>query len=278
MAVITISRGTFSGGQSIAECVAKKLGYRSIGGEIFEETARSYGIQNKYLSEAMIGTPRIIEKFHSARKKYLVCLQASLINASRNDDLVYYGNAGHFLLKSIPHAIKVRIIASMEFRIGKLINHENISKVEAAERIKKMDKERAKWTKYLYHANWYDPGLYDIVINLDNVSISGACNMLFKTATMKEYKLTAESQRKMEDLVLSSHLKAIIANTRSIDGGEDVDIEANGGVVIIKGTVASLADADRVRILVRKTPGVKDIISCMKVRLPCISLANVSLC
>ena len=30
MAIITVSRGTFSGGQSLAECVAEKLGYRCL--------------------------------------------------------------------------------------------------------------------------------------------------------------------------------------------------------------------------------------------------------
>jgi osmotically-inducible protein OsmY len=69
----------------------------------------------------------------------------------------------------------------------------------------------------------------------------------------------------MDDLALSSHLTAIIANNKSISG--QIEIEADGGVVTIGGTVESLSDADRVRMIVRNEPGVKEINSQMRVRL-----------
>ncbi|MGC8685573.1 MAG: cytidylate kinase family protein, partial [bacterium] len=53
MAIITISRGTFSGGQMLAECLAKKLGYKSISREILIEAAEKYGISENNLTRKM---------------------------------------------------------------------------------------------------------------------------------------------------------------------------------------------------------------------------------
>ena len=44
MSIITISRGTFSGGKAIAECVAENLGYACVSREILSDAAETYGV------------------------------------------------------------------------------------------------------------------------------------------------------------------------------------------------------------------------------------------
>lgn len=59
MATITISRDTFSGGQSLAECVAERLGYRCLSRELLLEAARQYGVLEERLSEALTRRPEL---------------------------------------------------------------------------------------------------------------------------------------------------------------------------------------------------------------------------
>ena len=275
MAIITISRGSFSGGEDLAQCVAKKLGYHSVNGKILEETAREYGITEEKLSEAVGEAPGVLERLHSDRKRYLACLRAGLIREVKDDNAVYHGHAGHFLLNGVPHVIRVRIIADMESRIRALTEHSNLTREEAIQLIKRLDEKRLRWTRSLYHADWYHPSLYDVLVNFEHVTLPGACDVVCRTATMGEYKITPASRKNLEDLALSSHLEALIANDRSISGGKNVMIKADGGVVSIQGTVGSIVDADRVRMLVKETPGVKKINSRMRVRLWGISMASV---
>ncbi|MFC1980417.1 cytidylate kinase family protein, partial [Chloroflexota bacterium] len=61
MAIITISRGTFSGGQSLAEDVAKKLGYRCISREVLVEAARQYDVAEESLRKTLIEKPGFLE-------------------------------------------------------------------------------------------------------------------------------------------------------------------------------------------------------------------------
>lgn len=275
MSIITISRGTFSGGQDIALCAAKRLGYRCISREILVESAKQYGISEEKLFKAITEVPGIMEHLHSTRKKYLACLRATLISLAKDDNIVYHGHAGHLLLRGIPDTLKVRVIANMEFRIQSLISRQSLSREEAIKYIKKVDEERIKWTRFLYHVDWYDPRLYDMVINLDHMTLGGACDVLYRTASLEERQATAESPNLMEDLVLSSHLEAMIANVGNISGSENIEIEAHGGVVTIRGTVGTLVDTDRIRKIVWTTPGVKDIISQMRVQLPGLTTAII---
>ena len=78
----------------------------------------------------------------------------------------------------------------------------------------------------------------------------------------------------MDDVVLSSHVRAIIAAHKNIPD-HDIKVEANEGVVTIGGVVNSLVDADRIRLVVREVPGVKEVRSQMEVRLSGVTTAKV---
>jgi osmotically-inducible protein OsmY len=68
----------------------------------------------------------------------------------------------------------------------------------------------------------------------------------------------------MDDMLLSTEVRAALAGSKGIsDGG--IEIEADGDVITIGGTVASLKDADKIKALVRKMPGVKEVNSHMHV-------------
>ena len=266
MAIITISRGTFSGGESLAESVAQRLGYHSINGELLGETARQYGIPEAKLCEAIGEAPGVTECLHSEKKQCLACLRAALLREVKDDNAVYHGHAGHFLLDGVPHLIRVKVVANMESRIRALTEHSNLTREEAIQLIKTLDEKRLRWTRSLYHVDWQHPSLYDVVIDLDQMTLPDACEMVCDTASMGRYKVTPESRKAIEDLALCCHLQAAVANNRSISGAKNVKIKADGGVVTIEGTVECPVDADRVRMLVRETPGVKEINSRMRVR------------
>jgi cytidylate kinase len=276
MAIITISRGTFSGGQGLAERVAEKLGCRCISREILVATSVKYGIPEEKLTEAVNGVPGVLEHLHSARKRYLACVRAVLVNEATDENLVYHGHAGHFLLKNVPHVLRIRVIANMEFRIKSAMERNNLNEDQAVAYIKRVDEERARWTRFLYHVDWRDPSLYDVVINIDCVNLDTACNILINTADLQQYRPTGQSRKIIEDLALSSHLEAIIVNTGNISGGEDVEVQADQGIVTIRGTVETTVDADRVRMIVMNTPGVEGIHSEMRVRLAGVTAESLN--
>ena len=71
--------------------------------------------------------------------------------------------------------------------------------------------------------------------------------------------------RRLEDFVLSTHLRAVIATDKSVRDS-DVEVTADSGVVTIGGTLGSINEADRIKTLARELPGVKEVISKMRVK------------
>jgi cytidylate kinase len=264
MAIITISRGTFSGGQTLAECLAEKLGYRCISREVIVRAAGQYGAPLEKLSDALAEPPGFLERLTTERVHYLAYIRAAIYKEVRNDKVVYHGHAGHLLLREIPLVLRVRVIADMEFRIKAAMERSNLSREKAIKFIKDIDEKRVKWTRFLYHADWYDPALYDIVINLEHISIDDACGLVSYIASLDKFKSTPETRKIMDDMVLSTEVRAAVAREAgNSDGG--IEIEADGGAITISGSVGSLVEADKIREIARKMTGVKEINSKMRI-------------
>ncbi len=260
MAIITISRGSFSGGQNLAECLAKRLGYESLSREILVEAAEKYGISEHELTNAMKAKPAIVERLslNIDRIRYLAFIQATLCEHVKNDNVVYYGHAGHLLLKDVCRVIKVKVIATLEQRIAFAMERNKLSRQEAVLYIRKMDKYRQKWTKFLYGIDWNDPSLYDVVVNLKDASIQTACNMISAMTSAPEFQLTERSKKAIADLALESQIKARLASDKATRDYM-LKINAEAGHVRISGRVRNTDDANRIRTFIREMPGVKSL-------------------
>ena len=157
MAVITISRGSFSHGQEIAEKVAEMLGYECVSREILVEAAQLFNVSEKKLIRSIDDAPNILERMVHGKERYLEYIRAALLEFARKGNVVYHGHAGHFLLTEIPQVLKIRIIADKDDRIKLLQKRENVTKKAAAEVIENEDKNRTDWTRYLYKTgDWGD--------------------------------------------------------------------------------------------------------------------------
>ncbi len=209
-----------------------------------------------------------MERLTTQRVHYLAYIRAALCREVKYDNVVYHGHAGHLLLVGLSNVLKVRVIANMEFRIKGAMERRELTRDQAIEFIKKIDEQRARWTKFLYHVDWTDPALYDLVINLNRISLSSACEIVSHAAGLDEFKATPESQKTMEDMLLSTEVRAAIASSGASKGIADagIEIESDAGIVTIGGTVASIEDADKIREIARTMPGVKDLKSKMQIQ------------
>ena len=95
MAIITIFGGDFTGGDALAEDVAKTLDYRSVGREVLAETIRSYGIPEAKLNEVLERDPHWWDRWIENLRPYRIALQAAMCEVATGGNLVYHGHLGH---------------------------------------------------------------------------------------------------------------------------------------------------------------------------------------
>lgn len=258
MAIITISRGSASGGLMLAQGLAEKMGYKLVSREDILQSASKYGVSAEKLQEALIKPPGFWERFQHERKRYLIFVQAALCEHAKNNRVIYHGNAGHLLLRGIAHVLCVRIIAPLQFRIHMLMEREDFDREEAVRYIEKMDRQRKDWTLFLYGVDWLDPSLYDLTINLGTLDIAGAVDIVASAAERKVFQATPESNKAMEDLCLASCVRSALAADHRTASAE-VEIEADAGVIYLKGRVRPQSALNAIVEIAGKVEGVREL-------------------
>ena len=258
MSVITISRGSFSGGKMFAECLSNSLGYRCVDREVIVERAAAHGVSQEELRDALQKPPTFLERFQHKRYLYLVLIQAALTAEVKDGKAVYHGNAGHLLLKGGPHILRVRIIAPMDFRLRMAQDRLKLSRAEALEHITKMDQDRRKWTQYLYGVDWGDPSNYDIVLNLEFMDIAEACEVTSTLARQRCFEFTPCCWAAMEDLALASRVRVELALDEATSHLE-FEVRAKDGSVSVRGAVSNMREVDEIQRIVRAVPGVVNL-------------------
>ena len=155
MTIITISRGTFSGGKILAELLAGRLGYPCLSREeAVNHAAEEYGITKEDLSRAFREPSQLWEQAPGKRMAYLKCVTATILRYAEKGRLVYHGHAGHLLLRGISHVLRVRVLANREFRIEAAMERLGVTRDEAIAHIERIDNERRKWSRFLYGIDW----------------------------------------------------------------------------------------------------------------------------
>jgi hypothetical protein len=70
MSIIIISRGTLSGGQRLAKCLAMNLGCQIISREVLTEAAQQYGVSEESLARGLAQPPSSWDRFRIDRQIY----------------------------------------------------------------------------------------------------------------------------------------------------------------------------------------------------------------
>jgi len=265
VSIITISRAAYSGIEDLAERLSEELGYGLLSREeLLVNSAREFGASENQLASALKHRPGLLEGRGLTRLHYIYCVQATIAKAVQGDNLVYHGEAGHLLLKDVPHNLRVLVVAGREARIATVMDKCSLTRDKAIEYAKTLDEERDKWVAWVHGVDMRDPATFDLVINLANIPVPSAVEIIAQTVR-RDFQTTQRSQQIVDDLVLASEIRAKIGLDRDIPD-ERIEVAASDGVVTITTGARYLADADRVKQVAMGIPGVKEVESRMEAR------------
>jgi cytidylate kinase len=258
MAIVTISRGSYIGGIAVAERLARLLGHPCVSREVVLDAAQDSGVDERELQSTLEEPPRFWQRTPGRIPAHLNLVRAALLRRAQAGDLVYHGYAGHLLLRDISHVLRVRIIAGPEARIEALMQDKNMSRKEAAAHLRKLDAQLMKWTRFLYGVDWQDPSLYDVVLNLDRLSVDGAAATLAAMTRLDDFQPTEESRKAYEDLYMSSVVWAALTKDERTRGA-NIRVGADAGNVLITGVAANVSVVNAIREVAERVEGVRQV-------------------
>lgn len=244
MAIITISRGSYTKGKEIAEEVAHKLGYQCLSRDILLEASEHFDIPEIHLVRALHDAPSVLERFNHGRERFVAFIENAFLEHVLDDNVVYHGLAGHFFLKGVDHGLKVRIIADLEERVQLEMERTGVDEARARQMLKKDDYERRRWALALYGIDTRDPILYDLVLNVGGMALECAVEIISRAAVTPCYETTAESQTALRNLVLASRVKVAL-----VESWPTVRVSVSKGVAYVD-LEAPLSDREAVGLQV----------------------------
>ena len=253
MAVITISRGTFAGGERLATTVADRLGYRVVSREqLYAQVQDDHSISLVEATEIMEQAPSPLDLAASKdrrlslgrrRRQLLLALQASLCQLLESGNVVYHGLVGHLVLPGVPQVLRVRLIAPHALRVKLAQEREGLSHFEAVRRVDQVDSERQRWTQSFFGVSWSDPSLFDLVLNLERISVDEAAELAASATKLPAFRFDRAARKELLDLGLRSRVRAhLMAHPETAHLEVEVDADGEQGLVILEGM---LADEDQ---------------------------------
>ncbi len=261
MAIISICRGTKSGGTAMARCLAERLDYPIVGEEILEDTAEQLGVSVDLLKEKMHEPPTVWDRFSSVRRTYVAGVQATLSERVPDGNLVYHGLSGGLLLRDVPVTLCTRLIAPMSKRVQAVMDESDMDAATAERYIRDVDAARARWVKLVYDVDIEDPSLYDLVINLESISVQGGCSIVTEVIGRSEFEVTDEVKARLQDFRLECQIRLALARNDRLRNLE-LDARSQNGDVVITGEVPLLTSGkmgDRIAEVARSVAGVQNV-------------------
>lgn len=260
MAIITLTRGTYSGAKDLAEYTARNLDYTLLSREDIIDELSCFGWDETRLNKALYKRLGMLEQMNLQWVHYLACLRALLAEKARDETLVYHGTQGQLVLHDFPHLLSIKCIADMEYRIRAVIarNEYAIDRREAIKIINRIDQRRDRWSKVLFGTDMGDNSSHHMVIDMSKTSLPDAFEMIRSTVSLPQFQPTPESRRTIENLILAARLRARIAMEADILD-DDLEVEIHDGIVNVKGTVHSEEDAAEIRKLLAQQPEIHDV-------------------
>jgi len=260
MAIITISHQMGAGGSEIGMGLAQRLGYHYIDQELLQDAVRRYGLVEEKLSHLDESKPTLFERFDAETRYYITILQTTLLEFAEADNAVLMGRGGQWLLRGIPHILRVRVIAPFEHRVRQWIKRtaevggEAPNQRAAADLLRRDDSEKSGRMRYLYEVDLADPALYDMVVNSEKLRYEAAVEMIERVIRRPELATTDAARRIVASRVLASRVQVALA-TNPETRRYRITVEAQDGVVTLEATAA----LERALEVARDVPGVREV-------------------
>jgi cytidylate kinase len=120
------------------------------------------------------------------RLDYLDLITSVVLEHAAQGQAMIVGRGGQMILRQRPGVLHVQVIAKFETRVYNIMQREGVKWREAAHRVRLADEQRMGYMRRFYNVDWLDSGLYDMVINTDQIPSDAAAQMIITAAQAVE--------------------------------------------------------------------------------------------
>ncbi|MGD9125681.1 MAG: cytidylate kinase family protein [Desulfarculaceae bacterium] len=263
MAVITISRKVGSLGEETAELVAKELGYRLVSRQEVHQMAQACDDDVKKacsIFETEISSG-FFERFFLRDPSYRSLFSSLIYELASQDNVVILGRGSQIILTEEPGVFKVRVVAPSEVRIKRIAERNDIPINEAAEYVRRFDRQRRSLIESIFDCNLSDWSLYDLVVNTKNMDQQVAAGLIAHAVKQMDWPgQSSEWSQRFQRMALAKKIETAIKKRIPTEPHRNIEVTSvKEGQVIITGFVDDQQSLEQVEKIASEYPGVDGV-------------------
>jgi cytidylate kinase len=214
MALVSFSRQEGSLGGLVARDVADRLGYTVLDLQALRDAAEPYGGIKRSAPELLERPPALFERLDRERRRYSVVLRAVVYQAALDDNVVFLGRGVGMLLGEFNHAFRVMVIAPLETRIQRVMaqgvsaQSGPKSRAEAEQIVRRADRNRAGYFRYLFDVDWLDTRYQDLVVNTASLDVPATTEIVLAALQQRDLTPTPATLERLQSLARSAREEA----------------------------------------------------------------------
>lgn len=258
MSVVAISESLGSLGIEIGHTIAARLGYEFAERDIISKAADRFGADVSRLSHAAEERPTLLERFNAEQRRFAQYVEATVHEMAARDNFVLVGLASTLILAEAPHTLRVRVTAGEQVRAERLARQLGLTRAAAVARVHDSDRERAGRVRFLYHVDWDDPMLYDLVMNTERADVEEGARLVQQALEPERFRSTEASRRVLGDRSLVAQARAALM-ADPVTRERALSVECAEGVVSVGGRVEEWSLRRAVEQNISGIAGVREI-------------------
>ena len=171
--VVTISRQAGCGSRELADTLGQRLGLQVFGKEIVEHIARDKdltrevvaALDERVASKIEQWVRGMLDRRFFLQDDYHLALVRVVRTLAAHGGAIFLGRGANFILADSVD-LRVRLVASEEWRARNLAVRHQISEDDARGTVRELEAQRAAFVRRLFRAEVDDPRHYDLVLNV----------------------------------------------------------------------------------------------------------------
>lgn len=165
--VLTLSRELGAGEMSFAPPLGKRLGLHVYDRELLEQEATRLGVTEQELEKIDEHPASIFQRFRpgSIYQRYFEALGQLMKELAAQGNVLLVGRGGNRFLSDHATAFHARLVAPMETRLRRVMEHRWLREKQARQVIAQSDSERGSFYENYFGADWTSPLEYHLTVN-----------------------------------------------------------------------------------------------------------------
>ena len=262
MAIITISRQLGSFGNEIAAALHAELSYAYLDKPKLDELlVAKYGLSEESVDKYDEKKPAFWDLFFTEKDRYLHFMKTAMFEFARQDNCIILGRGGQVLLKGVPGAFHVRVLAPLDKRIERIKQRYNYNDKLAEQVIRRSDHDRIGFQKFFFQVNWEDLTQYDMLLNTGTFTVKQAVTLIKTSVELLElHTRQEETKQALADLCLGQEVMTQIAYEEKLPI-QFLEAVVKNGTVTLRGSTITADDIGRCEEVARKVPGITQVVN-----------------